>query len=161
MQTDLAKATVEPNSGNCSIARSLEIVGDKWTLLILREAWYGVARFSDFEKRLGCPRNLLSERLKMLVREGVMRAQEYHDPGSRVRQEYVLTSKGQELLPVAVALMNWGDKYLADESGPPILLKHVGCDQSIKAELVCEAAHAVEDGQVVVERGPAFLSRSK
>lgn len=95
---------------NCSIARTLEVVGEKWTLLVLREAFYGLRRFDDFARALGCPRDVLSARLKRLVGEGVLRQVPYQDPGSRPRTEYQLTSKGIDLQPALLALMAWGDR---------------------------------------------------
>ena len=80
---------------NCSIARTLEVVGEKWTLLILREAWCGASRFSDFERILGCPRNLLAERLRKLVEHGILSTEPYQETGSRSRLRYVITPKGK------------------------------------------------------------------
>ena len=84
---------------NCSIARPLEIVGEKWTILILREAWYSSSRFSDIERVLGCPRNLLAARLRMLVDEGIPATGTYKEPGSRSRPKYVITPTGMDLVP--------------------------------------------------------------
>src|SRR5215217_2183459 len=106
------------SAANCSIARTLGVVGEKWTLLVLREAFYGVRRFDDFHAALGCARNLLSARLKTLVAEGLLDKQGYRDDRGRRREEYRLTEKGRGLLPAVVALMQWGDRWVADESGP-------------------------------------------
>jgi len=126
---------------NCSIQRTLEIVGEKWTLLVLREAFYGVRRFADFHRALGCARNLLSARLKTLVDEGILCQQPYQQPGSRTRVEYRLTDKGQELFPALVALMQWGDRWTADPAGPPVMLRHQACGHQVHAELRCDAGH--------------------
>src|SRR5215469_113949 len=99
---------------NCSIGRTLEIVGERWTLLVLREAFYGVRRFADFHRALGCARNLLSARLRKLVEEGLLTQVPYRESGNRVRAEYRLTDKGRELFPAVVALMQWGDRWTAD-----------------------------------------------
>lgn len=90
---------LDRDTSNCSIARTLEIVGEKWTILILREVWYGSSRFGDFERVLGCPRNLLATRLRMLVGEGILATETYKEPGSRSRPKYVITPKGMDLVP--------------------------------------------------------------
>src|SRR5213592_4415874 len=96
-------------ASNCSIARTLEILGEKWTLLILRESFYGATRFEQFHRVLNCPRNLLSERLTLLVEEGILERSEYREPGSRARKEYHLTDQSCELVLILLALMHWGD----------------------------------------------------
>src|SRR3954447_9801816 len=95
---------LDRDTSNCSIARTLEIVGEKWTILILREDWYGSSRFSDFERVLGCPRNLLAARLRMLVVEGILATETYKEPGSRSRPKYVITPKGMDLVPAVMGL---------------------------------------------------------
>src|SRR3954447_23861931 len=114
-------------ASNCSIARTLEVVGEKWTLLVLRESFYGATRFEQFQRVLQCPRNLLSERLAKLVDEGIFERSEYREPGSRARHEYRMTDKGRELTPALLALMQWGDRYHADPAGPPVVARHAGC----------------------------------
>jgi DNA-binding HxlR family transcriptional regulator len=128
-------------SENCSIRRTLDIVGEKWTLLVMREAFYGGRRFADFHRALGCARNILSARLKTLVDEGILIQEPYRDPGSRSRFEYRLTEKGLELFPALVALMQWGDKWTADPDGPPVEVRHRDCGEPIAAELRCAAGH--------------------
>ncbi len=137
MHSDRFRYSVE----NCSIRRTLDVVGEKWALLVLREAFYGVRRFADFHCTLGCARNILSARLKKLVDEGVLRREPYHEPGSRHRYEYRLTDKGRELFPALVALMQWGDRFTADETGPPVEVRHRDCGWPVSAQLRCEAEH--------------------
>jgi DNA-binding HxlR family transcriptional regulator len=129
------------SSSNCSIARTLGVVGEKWTLLILREAFYGVRRFDDFHAALECARNLLSVRLKTLVANGILEKQAYRDDGGRRRDEYRLTDKGRDLFPAVVALMQWGDRWAADEAGPPVLLSHRDCGKRVAVEMRCAAGH--------------------
>jgi DNA-binding HxlR family transcriptional regulator len=129
------------SSENCSIRRTLEVVGEKWTLLVLREAFYGVRRFADFQRVLGCARNVLSARLKTLVDEGILRREPYREPGSRERDEYRLTEKGLELLPVLLALMQWGDRWGADTEGPAVAVRHRECSEPIGVELRCASGH--------------------
>ena len=93
----------------CSIARTLELVGEKWSLLVLREVFSGVRRFDDLRRRTGAPRQVLSARLTTLVEAGVLRRHPYQEPGQRTRYEYRLTAAGMDLYPVLVSLMRWGD----------------------------------------------------
>jgi DNA-binding HxlR family transcriptional regulator len=130
------------SSSNCSIARTLSVVGEKWTLLVLREAFYGVRRFDDFQAALGCARNLLSARLKTLVDNGLLQKQAYRDDRGRRRDEYRLTDKGRDLLPAVVALMQWGDRWAADEAGPAVVLRHRDCGEPVSVRLGCDAGHA-------------------
>jgi DNA-binding HxlR family transcriptional regulator len=127
---------------NCTIARTLELVGEKWTLLILREAFFGVRRYEDMHRNVGCARNLLSGRLAKLVDHGILSREPYREPGSRQRYEYRLTPKGKELFPIVVALMDWGDRWAAGETGPPIEVRHAGCDAPVHAKLTCDAGHS-------------------
>jgi DNA-binding HxlR family transcriptional regulator len=126
---------------NCSIHATLEIVGEKWTLLVLREAFFGVRRFADFHAGLGCARNILSTRLKTLVDEGILAREPYREPGSRRRYEYRLTEKGLDLFPVLIALMQWGDRWSAAAAGPAVELQHRDCDREVGVELRCAAGH--------------------
>jgi DNA-binding HxlR family transcriptional regulator len=128
-------------SSNCSIARTLGVVGEKWTLLVLREAFYGVRRFDDFHAALGCARNLLSARLKTLAGHGILEKKEYQDDRGRRRHEYRLTDKGRDLFPAVVALMQWGDRWAADEAGPAVLLSHRDCGERVSVRLSCDAGH--------------------
>ena len=129
------------SGANCSIARTLDIVGEKWTLLILREAFYGLRRFEDLQRATGCARNLLSDRLSTLVAHGILSREPYREPGSRQRHEYRLTEKGRQLLPVLVALMNWGDRWMPDPAGPPVEVHHRDCDALVHVTLTCAAGH--------------------
>ncbi|MEV0352973.1 helix-turn-helix domain-containing protein [Nonomuraea sp. NPDC050680] len=128
---------------NCSIERTLDIVGEKWTFLVLREAFRGVRRFADMQAITGAPRQVLSARLARLVDEGLMRKEPYREPGQRQRDEYRLTEKGRDLYPLLVALMHWGDKYLAGDEGPPVLLTHRDCGAPIEQHFRCADGHEV------------------
>jgi len=132
-------------ASNCSIARTLEVVGEKWTLLILRESFYGATRFEQFHRVLQCPRNLLSERLALLVEEGILERSEYREPGARARMEYRLTDTGRELMHILLALQQWGDRHKADPEGPPVIARHVGCGSPLHVTMACEKGHTVTD----------------
>jgi DNA-binding HxlR family transcriptional regulator len=144
------------DTSNCSIARTLEVVGEKWTILILREIWYGSSRFSDFERILGCARNLLAERLRKLVDQGILATETYHEPGARARLQYVITQKGMDLLPAVLGLMQWGDRYRADPEGPAILTRHRGCGARVDVQVRCEHGHHVSAPDTEAEPGPGF-----
>ena len=131
----------ELSADNCSVARTVALIGEKWTLLLLREAYYGTRRFNDFEARLGVARNLLTARLQTLVDGGLLTRVPYQEPGARTRHEYRLTDAGRELFPIVVALLQWGDAHLAGPAGPPAMLQHRDCGQPIRAVVECSAGH--------------------
>ncbi len=106
----------------CSVAQSLEIIGEWWTLLILRDAFLGVTRFSDFQDRLGIARNILADRLDTLVEHDVLKKVAYQD--NPVRYDYKLTAKGRDLWLVVAALREWGDRWRHRGSGPPVSMIH-------------------------------------
>jgi DNA-binding HxlR family transcriptional regulator len=124
----------------CSIARPATLLGDRWTLVILRQAFNGVRRFEDFQQSLGVPRSLLATRLERLVDEGVLRREPYKDQ-TRTRDQYRLTEKGLDLYPVLMAVREWGDKHMA-EDGPPVRIRHRDCGGEIRIELSCERCGA-------------------
>jgi DNA-binding HxlR family transcriptional regulator len=145
-------------ASNCSIARTLKVFGEKWTLLIIRESFYGATRFEQFHRVLGCPRNLLSERLTLLVDEGILERSEYREPGSRARNEYRLTDQGRELVPILLALMHWGDRHKADPEGPPVVARHAGCGKDLRITLTCTAGHeATMPDEIELVDGPGAL----
>ena len=140
----------------CSVAGTLTVVGEKWSLLVLREAFLGVRRFADFQRVLGAPKAVLSDRLATLVEQGVLTRVPYQAEGERQRHEYRLTAKGRDLYPTLVALMQWGDTYLAD-GPPPLELTHRDCGAPVHLELHCEAGHHLAGPREVapVRRGDA------
>ena len=141
----------------CSVAGTLAVVGEKWSLLVLREAFLGVRRFADFQRVLGAPRAVLTDRLAGLVAQGVLRRVPYQDEGERQRHEYRLTRKGVDLYPTLVALMEWGDRYLAEDGETPLELRHRDCGEPVHLALVCEAGHELAGAREVrpVPRVPA------
>jgi DNA-binding HxlR family transcriptional regulator len=131
----------------CSIARALEVVGERWTLLILRDAFLGVRRFDDFQRSLGIARNVLNTRLQRLVEAGLLERRRYQERPERF--EYRLTDMGVDLWPTIVSLMKWGDRYLAGDEGPPVLLRHKGCGGTIDDRRTCESCGALVDAREV------------
>ncbi|MFC9977922.1 winged helix-turn-helix transcriptional regulator [Spirillospora sp. NPDC050679] len=139
-------------SQNCSIARSLEVVGDRWTLLVIRSALEGVRRFDDFQDALGVARNVLTDRLSRLCDEGILRRVPYQE--RPVRHEYRLTRKGVELWPAMMTLLLWGDRHYAPD-GPPLLVSHRGCDGTLTPALTCSSCGAaLTPNNVEPRRGP-------
>jgi DNA-binding HxlR family transcriptional regulator len=144
------------DTASCTIAAALEVVGERWTFLVLREAFNGIRRFDDMRRRTGMPRQVLSSRLSRLVDDGILRKARYREEGQRAREEYRLTDKGLELFPVVVALMTWGDKYAGGPDGPPVLLTHRECGAPVHLELACTAGHVLASARDVTPLpGPA------
>jgi len=140
-------------SEHCSLARSLAVVGDRWTLLILREAFLRVRRFDDFHARLGIARRVLTERLNSLVADGIFDKVAYEQRPARF--EYRLTDKGLALYPVILSLVHWGDAYYADAGGPPILHHHKTCGHTFRSILACS-----ECGEEVTARDVTPLANA-
>ena len=119
---------------DCSIAHTLEVVGERWSLLILRDAFYGIRRFDDFQRHLGIARNVLTDRLAKLVARGVLRRQQYEDRPPRF--EYRLTEKGRDLFHVLIAMAHWGDRW-ESHGTPPVTVTHHTCGEVIQAMPAC------------------------
>lgn len=128
---------------NCSVLRTLEVVGTRSTLLLVREAFLGTRRFDDFARRVGITESAAAARLRDLVANGLLERHPYREPGQRTRHEYRLTAKGRDLLPAVLALMTWGDTYLAGDGGPPLVVTHAGCGAPVRAEARCAEGHLV------------------
>ena len=134
---------------NCAIGAAVEILGERATFLVLREAFNGMRRFDEMQRRTAIPRQVLSSRLARLTREGLLRKVPYQEAGQRSRTEYRLTSKGADLYPVLVALMQWGDRYQAGPDGPPVQLRHRDCGEPVQLRLSCRAGHTLESARDV------------
>jgi DNA-binding HxlR family transcriptional regulator len=132
------------NSAACSVSRAVEVLGDRWTVLVLRDVFNGVRRFDDLQRHLGVARDVLTKRLAALVDEGVLERRPYREPGTRTRYEYRLTQAGLELRPVLLALIEWGDRYRAEPDGPPVMLLHDECGTPVHVALECEEGHRIE-----------------
>jgi DNA-binding HxlR family transcriptional regulator len=139
---------------NCSLARSLEIVGDWWTLLIVRDAFLGVSRFGDFQKSLGIAKNILADRLEGLTANGVIERR-----GSPNRPTYRLTDKGRALLPAVVALMQWGDQW-ASAGNPPIVATDEN-GQPVEPVELRRAGETVNAGTIRFHAGPGATARTR
>jgi DNA-binding HxlR family transcriptional regulator len=137
------------DSANCAIGAAIGILGERSTFLVLREAFNGVRRFDDMQRRTGMPRQVLSQRLGRLVDEGLLRKVPYQQAGQRSRAEYRLTDKGLDLYPVLVALMEWGDRYGVGTDGPPVLLRHRDCGEPVRLQMSCAAGHVLQSAREV------------
>jgi DNA-binding HxlR family transcriptional regulator len=120
----------------CSIARTLDVVGEKWALLAVREVFLGNRTFDEMVRRTGAPRDTLAARLRTLVGAGILERRQYCEHPARF--EYHLTAAGRDLYPVIVTLMRWGDQHLAGDDGPPLVLQH-RCGHQVLAQVVCQA----------------------
>ena len=142
----------------CSVARTMDLLGDWWTPLVLREAFYGIRRFDEIQQALGIARNTLADRLRRLVEEGLLEKRPYQrDP---VRYDYVLTEKGRDFFGVIAAMSRWGDRWLADEAGPPVTFHHRTCGHDTHAEVVCaHCREPLEADDTVMRMGPGYPPR--
>ncbi len=147
----------EIGSEYCSVARTVSIVGDRWTLLILRDCFLGVRRFEAFQEKLGITRPILADRLRKLVSAGVLAKIPYQE--RPLRHEYRLTEKGLSLYPIIVGLAHWGDTHLSGEDGPPLFRRHRACGHLFDPVLTCsECGEAVGPRDVSVEARSAKAS---
>ncbi|WP_415754317.1 winged helix-turn-helix transcriptional regulator [Pseudomonas leptonychotis] len=139
----------------CSLARTLSVVGDRWTLLVLRESFLGIRRFDEFEKRLGITRHVLADRLKKLVEAAVLNKVAYQQ--RPLREEYCLSAKGRDLYPAIMALVHWGDRHMSGAEGAPIRHIHRGCGKPMHGVLVCsECGEPLAARDVTLEEAPAL-----
>ncbi|MGL5169017.1 MAG: winged helix-turn-helix transcriptional regulator [Afipia sp.] len=143
----------------CSVARTVSVIGDRWTLLILRDCFRRIRRFDEFQSRLGITRHLLAERLRKLVRQGVLRRVAYQERPKRY--EYILTQKGLDLHPVMMSIVHWGDVHMADERGRPVLHLHKSCGHNFDPVMTCSVCNEpLSAKEVHVHPGPG-ADRSK
>jgi DNA-binding HxlR family transcriptional regulator len=141
---------------NCSVVRVLDLIGERWTLLVLREAFMGVRRFTVMQRELGVARNVLSDRLGKLVEHGILERRQYQDRPARF--EYRLTEKGKELQPAILTLLRWGDDHLAPH-GKPSVLVHDGCGHVAHAQVVCShCGEPLTAHNVSLQAGPGLDS---
>jgi DNA-binding HxlR family transcriptional regulator len=143
-----------------SMTDVLAVVGERWTLLVVREVGLGVRRFDELAHATGAPRAVLSDRLRRLVGAGILELRGYHNPGSRPRQEYALTAAGVDLLPVLAALSDWGELHLPGAASPEVAYCHSGCGGRLTARLVCACGEQVSPGPELVASVNRLVPRS-
>jgi DNA-binding HxlR family transcriptional regulator len=142
----------------CSVARTLESIGDRWTMLVIRDAFLGVRRFEDFQRDLGVARNVLADRLARLVDDDILERRRYQEKPERF--EYRLTEKGMDLWPVLVSLMKWGDRHAAAAGGPPTLILHRHCGGVVDERFRCTQCGADVEARTAEARpGPGAARR--
>ena len=139
----------------CSIARTLGVIGDRWTSMVIRNCFLGIRRFDDFQRNLGVTRHVLADRLKNLVAEGILEKKPYTE--SQKRFEYRLTEKGRDLYPILLTMMNWGDKWLDQGLGAPVEYLHKPCEHKFTPVLVCsECGEPLNFREVQPMPGPGY-----
>ena len=144
----------------CSIARTVDLLGDHWTPLVVREAFYGIRRFDEFQQELGIARNTLTDRLRHLVDERILEKRLYETEPPRY--DYVLTEKGRDLFAVLAAMSAWGDRWLAGERGVPVVFHHEACDHDTTAEVVCAQCRTpMRAEETSMRMGPGYPERLK
>ena len=137
----------------CSVARTVSVIGDRWTLLVLRDCFLRVRRFEDFQARLEVTRHVLADRLRKLVRHGVLRRVPYQPRPKRY--EYILTQKGLDLYPIMMSIVHWGDVHMVDERGRPRLYEHKLCGKMFDPVMICsECGQPLSPKEVHVHIGP-------
>lgn len=142
---------------SCSVARTLSIIGERWTLLIIRDCFYGIERFDEFQQRLGVTRHLLTDRLKKLVDEEILERVLYQSRPNRYA--YRLTEKGKELYPILITMVHWGDKWMDGGAGPPMEYVHECCQRPIHAVVRCSVCdEPLVADEVTPRRGPGYGS---
>lgn len=145
----LATRDDTPLGDRCAIDRTMQLLGNRTAMLLLREAFHGVTRFDRLHKRVGVTEAVAAQRLKELVAAGVLAKEPYREPGQRTRYEYVLTEAGHALLPIVMGLFEWGGRYAPGEYGAGAL-RHADCGATAHVEIVCEAGHVVPEEELVV-----------
>lgn len=128
-----------------AIHQTMALIGERWTLCVLSEAFAGVCRFDEMREHLGIASNILSNRLQRLVTHGILEPIPYKEKGRRTRNEYQLTRKGLELLPALVALIQWGDHYMPDAALTSVVMLHAECEQEVHVEIVCANHHRIDN----------------
>jgi len=151
------------DAANCSVQATLDVVGHKWSLLIMRELFNGVRRFDDMRAHLGISEAVLSRRLRELTAEGVVETRPYRDAGSRTRNEYVPTQAGWDLFPIVVGLLEWGDRHRAGAAGRSWIVTHRDCGHEVSVAVTCPAhpGESLDQHQTATRPGPGARLRPR
>ena len=152
---------LEWSTDDCTIQRTVDAIGDRWSLIVLRELFAGIRRFDQMTVRTEIPRQVLTARLARFTELGIARRVPYQEPGQRTRSEYRLTDKGLDLYPVLLAMSAWGDRYAAPADGPPITWVHRGCGAELTQEVECADGHRLTATREISGRpGPGARRRT-
>ncbi len=155
-------AALAYSADNCSVARTLAVLGEKWTFVVIREVFNGLRRFEHMRERTGIPKQVLTDRLNVLVDQGILTKEPLHLPGERTRHEYKMTEKGFAIYPILVSMADWGDCYLIGDEGTASHFTHRDCGGHVHAELVCEHGHSLESKRDVIPMpGPGATLRDQ
>ena len=148
-------AALAYSTDNCTIGRAMAVLGERWTFVVVREVANGIRRFDDMRRHTAMPRQVLTDRLALLVEHDILRRVAYREAGQRERHEYRLTEKGFELFPVMVAVAAWGDRYYGDDDGPPVEFAHRDCGAPVTVGVRCADGHEVASPRDIASRpGP-------
>src|SRR5882757_8903013 len=158
-ETHIAPEAMRWSTVNCTISRTMDVLGEKWTFHVLREVFLGVRRFDDIRNRAEIPRQVLTDRLTALIDRGLLHRVPYRLPGQRERYEYRLTKAGLDLYPVLVAMVQWGDEHLPLDGGPPMVTRHRGCEEEVSIVMRCAAGHEPSPREVAFRPGPSAEPR--
>ncbi len=162
MDTAIPPPALAYSTDNCQLGRAMAVLGERSTLVVLREVFNGVRRFDDMQRHSGVSRQLLSSRLALLVEHDILRREPYRPDGGRLRHEYRLTAKGFDLYPVLAAVSDWGTRYYAGPEGAPVELAHRGCGAQVHAGLACDDGHPITEPRDVAPRpGPGVRPRAE
>ena len=131
------------STDNCTIGRAMAVLGERWTFVVVREVANGIRRFDDMRRHTGIPRQVLTDRLTLLIDHDILRRVAYREEGQRERHEYRLTDKGFELFPLMLAVAEWGDRYYADDAGPPVEFAHRDCGAPVAVTVRCAEGHEI------------------
>ncbi len=145
------------STDNCTIGRAMAVLGERWTFVVVREVANGIRRFDDMRRHTGMPRQVLTDRLALLIEHDILRRAAYREEGQRERHEYRLTDKGFELFAVILAVAEWGDRHYADDAGPPVEFAHRECGAPVAVTVRCAQGHEVIAPRDIVSRpGPGI-----
>ncbi len=129
----------------CAVTLTSDVLGDRWSVLVLREIFNGVRRFDDIQGHIGVSRSVLAQRLRRLMDHGILHKREYQAPGDRPRYEYRLTEMGRSLQPVMQAMMEFGDRWLTSHDDPTVIVRHKECGARVKVTSVCAEGHVIDE----------------
>lgn len=158
MTSTTAPAALAWSTEGCPIGGAMEVLGDRWTLVVMREVINGIRRFDDIRRHTGIPRQVLTNRLTRLVEDGLLHKVPYQPAGERARHEYRLTEKGFDLYPILLAIKAWGDTYVGDAATSPVAFHHRECGAEVRVEMVCDDGHRVtRPREVIPAPGPGAV----
>ncbi|OZE93191.1 transcriptional regulator [Rhodococcus sp. 14-2686-1-2] len=154
---------LDVDTTNCSVQAAVDVVGQKWSLLIIRELFNGVHRFDEIQQHIGISEAVLARRLRELIHADLVESREYRDPGQRARREYRLSAPGLDLFPIVIALLNWGDKHRAPSTGGSWQVRHHDCGEQVTAVVTCPShpGTPLDHRHTVTNAGPDAVAAAR